>query len=158
MLINQQKLIIMNTKSPLAPETIPLEEAKVWTKNWQVKNPTHAKAFLIPVDDLIACFNEMGAKYKTDENGRLHVVIDDYEPYIRAYMSIDDSSEEHLLIVGTTTEDGIQYDDMIGSNLNNPVDDNSIEGSGVYDFTKPCPNNCDENSPLYHKPKVIFSK
>lgn len=153
MFINQQKLNIMNTKLPLTPETILLEEAQVWTKRWQAKNPEHSKAFLIPVDDLIACFNEMGVKFETDVNGKLHVVIDTYEPYIRGYMAIDDSSEEHLLIVGTTSEDGIQYDDMIGNNLNSP-----IEGSGVYDFTKPCPNNCDENSPLYHKPKAVFSK
>ena len=135
--------------SATRPLTRPLKDAIQWTKNWQENNKSHAKAFLIPVDDLLACFDEMGLKLSKDANGKFQVASDGAEAYIRSYMAIDDGGEERLLIVGTKSSDGTQYDDMVET----PSGD-----SLVYDFTKPCPSDCDPGSKLYHKVKMAFSK
>ena len=124
--------------SATTPLTRTLQEGINWTKNWQSKYPNLSKAFLIPAEDLIACFNEMGVKMGPD--GKLQLdASGEFEPCVRAYLAIEDgSSEEALLIVGTTTVDGVQYDDIIGTD----GEDGAINGSGIYDFTKPCPKSC----------------
>lgn len=134
--------------SATTPLTRTVKEGKQWTKNWQNKYPTLSKAFLIPVDDLLACFNEMGVKI--DSDGKLKLNAGDFGPAVRAYRAIEDSGDEALLIVGTKTTDGIQYDDIVTTDGDG--------SSGIYDFTKPCPSNCDKSSLLYHKVKIAFSK
>jgi hypothetical protein len=137
----------MNTKKPA---TRPVKTAKTWTKNWQEANKNHAKAFLIPIGDLIACFNEMNVKFTTDANGKIHAVSDGHEINVRTYLGTDNTtSEDHLLIVGTTTIDGINYKDIVETTTGESL---------VYDFTKPCPSNCDPKSLLNHKLTAIFSK
>ncbi|MDG5490388.1 hypothetical protein [Psychroserpens sp. SPM9] len=135
--------------SATTPLTRPLQDAITWTKTWQNNHKNLAKAFLIPVDDMIACFNEMGVKFKTDSNGKLQVDSDGHEPYVRSYVGTDGNREEHLLIVGTTTKDGIQYDDIVETPTGESL---------VYDFTKPCPSDCDPKSKLNHKVTIAFSK
>jgi hypothetical protein len=137
--------------SATKPLTRTLHEAKTWTKTWQNANKNHAKAFLIPIEDLIACFNEMDVKFTTDANGKIQAVSDGFEINIRAYLGTDDNtpSEDHLLLVGTTTKNGTDYVDKVVT----PTGD-----SLVYDFTKPCPSHCDPNSDLNHKVTMEFSK
>nr|WP_321221792.1 hypothetical protein [uncultured Psychroserpens sp.] len=137
--------------SSTTPATRTVKEAKNWTKRWQDNNKSHAKAFLVPIGDLIACFNEMNVKFTTDANGKIQAVSQGHEVNIRAYLGTDDKSpsEDHLLLVGTTTTDGVNYKDMV---------ETAAGVSQVYDFTKPCPSNCDPGSELNHKATAIFSK
>lgn len=53
---------------------------------------------------------------------------------IRGYLGIDDKGENHLLIVG------------IDENGNDMVDE--TQGQYVYDFTKPCPQQCGNKNQL----------
>ncbi|HIC32973.1 MAG TPA: hypothetical protein EYO76_13750 [Flavobacteriaceae bacterium] len=131
----------MSSPTPL---TISIEDAKTWTENWQKNNPNQPKAFLIPADDLIACFNTMDIKVTVDANGKLHLEVDRFEPAVRSYLAIDTNDEAHLLIVGTSTTDGENYKDH--------------PENGVYDFTRPCPSNCDPKSILFHANPSNISK
>ncbi len=54
---------------------------------------------------------------------------------VRAYCGIDDNGEYKLMLVG------------VDKNGNDLIDD--AAGAYIYDFTHPCPNVCDVNSPLY---------
>ncbi|WP_040280439.1 hypothetical protein [Psychroserpens damuponensis] len=137
--------------SATTPQTRPLADAITWTNNWQQNNKSHAKAFLIPMGDILACLNELGAKFTIDSSGKIQASTGDFDLNIRAYMGTDDSSpaEDHLLLVGTTTTDGKKYKDIVETPGGESL---------VYDFTKPCPNNCDEHSKLYHKIAIEYSK
>jgi len=54
---------------------------------------------------------------------------------IRAYMGIDEDGIARLMLVA------------VDENGNDLIDES--KGYYIYDFTLPCPNNCDVNSPLY---------
>lgn len=128
----------MSTKPPL---TRTLQEGKDWTENWQKNHKTLPKAFRIPVEDLVACFNEMNLNFTIDPaTNKLNFVPGTYPSSLRSYLATDDKGEDMLLIVGTTTTDGTNYRDItsVGGN------------SAIYDFTTPCPNDCDQGSILYH--------
>lgn len=105
--------------------TIPLSTAEQWTAEWRLQNPGKVKAFLIPVVDLQEVLNER-------------------PDMVRAYLGIqvnpDGSQEDKLVLVGAD-KDGSIYKDMLpphqGSN-----------GNYIYDFTVPCPVECDPTSSL----------
>ncbi|HKX85785.1 MAG TPA: hypothetical protein VJL37_03870 [Flavobacterium sp.] len=111
--------------------TITLECAKRWAARWRKEEGTYnahheLKAFLIPKVDLV------------------EVLAEDIDA-ARAYIGIDDDGIERLMIVGTKYDAKTDtYVDMItGANRDGVL----LEGD-IYDFTKPCPNTCDPNSPL----------
>ena len=111
--------------------TISLIEAKKWAKRWKKKEGNYNKhhelnAFLIPKIDL------------------LEVLTEDVDA-VRAYIGIDDNGVEKLMIVGTKYDPLTKiYVDMITvGEGNEPAGQDDI-----YDFTTPCPNACDKNSPL----------
>jgi hypothetical protein len=63
---------------------------------------------------------------------------------------------EKLLIVSTVKDRANIYRDIIADEKQDGTDanDNQRIGTGIFDFTQPCPSTCDENSPLYSpKPK-----
>jgi hypothetical protein len=137
---------------------IPLDEAALWTTIWRAKYPNNAKAFLIPVEDLMGVLTEMGVLQELEEG--IYKYDEGIKRDIRAYMAIDPHvgekgklPEEKVLLVGTqqAIEDGkLIYKDI----LDGKVDGQLLTGyeagggSGVYDFTDPCPNACDDGSPL----------
>ena len=147
---------------------IPIECAEKWTAKWQKENKgIHCSAFLIPVPDLINTLKEMGI---IDDYGNV-VSTEDPDPKIRAYMAIDEAKAkepgfgEKLVIVGTevrkfrngeyiTNEHGeiIHFDIVEGetNSFDAVASLASPSGSGAFDFTLPCPNNCDPDSPLNH--------
>lgn len=151
--------------NPDLQNTIPCAEAAEWTKAWRDKyqndqkpvvNPT--SAYLVPVVDLIEVLNEMGVlSDKVAEKAQGQACVKGLK--IRAYMAIgsedsDEKLEEKLLVVGTKYNRKTKvYEDII----NEEVDINEgklsafgtpITSSGIYDFTSPCPPDCDDNSPL----------
>lgn len=54
---------------------------------------------------------------------------------VRTYLGIDENNSTKLMIVG------------VDKNGNDLIDD--TKGQYIYDFTRPCPSDCDINSPLY---------
>ncbi|UQD57568.1 hypothetical protein [Flavobacterium sp. K5-23] len=110
---------------------ISLETAQKWAKRWKKKEGNYNKhhnlnAFLIPKVDLLE-------------------VLAEGVDAVRAYIGVDDNNVEKLMIVGTKFNPETKiYEDMItvGVGDANPVEDD------IYDFTRPCPTDCDPSSPL----------
>jgi len=145
-------------------KSIPVLEAQTYVKKWQSENSEtnkkgglkHAKAFLIPAGDLIDCLLEM--EIIKDLSCINTSLVD--SAGIRAYMGIDrlpsddipSAETEKLVLVATTKEDDgtktIHRDIIEGYVLKNPPPHKLI-GTGVFDFTEPCPTVCDPNSPFY---------
>lgn len=107
--------------------------AVAWTAAYRARvaagTPSTAKAFLIPVADLLGAAGEI-----MNQGGA---------PMARAYLAWDSvKNTEKLVIVGTTqdtTTPTTKYLDMLPSR--NP-------GSSIWDFTEPCPPVCDTTSDL----------
>ncbi|OIQ30015.1 MAG: hypothetical protein BM564_04400 [Bacteroidetes bacterium MedPE-SWsnd-G2] len=132
----------------MSTPTIPIKDAQDLTKNWQTHNPNFAKAFLIPINDILACINESGVDLEI-VNGRISTVNPDES--VRAYVGVKDSqkAEDEKLLIVATFKDGSEYVDIC-ENGANPPGGRRLYGSGVFDFTKPCPNECNRDSPLFH--------
>ncbi|WP_430466911.1 hypothetical protein [Winogradskyella ouciana] len=140
--------------SNLSTLTIPVKQAKDWAKEWQTANTNCAKAFLIPASDLIAMLTEMGVVTKDAKTGTL-TVGSTVDQGIRAYVGINPDNKKRgmaegygngLFLVGTEDVKGVHKDIVEG---NTGVDLSKMVGTGVYDFIRPCPSNCDITSPLY---------
>ncbi len=137
----------------LQPLIIPLKQAKAWAKTWQEMNPECAKAFLIPISDLVNALIEMGiAKRNTDGGFEVKEVPN---AAVRAYLGMNPDPTERslkngygnkLYIVGTRKEGDI-YKDLVVDDQPSPAAV-GLTGSGIFDFTKPCPSDCDPGSPL----------
>ncbi|WP_299208317.1 hypothetical protein [uncultured Dokdonia sp.] len=160
----------------MSTKTISFEDAVADTDLWQKLNPDHAKAFLIPTDDLLSALAEMDVITIDPTTGNItgNTAASNNQD-VRAYMGIDttiyanygngkDPKEfkangygEKLLIVGTmanplvpSSDIDVMYDEK--NRVTYPPGNRfNINGSGIYDFTRPCPNECDPTSPLYHK-------
>ena len=117
--------------------TIPLKEAKEWTTQWQRNNPNLSKAFLLPVENLLGCLQEMGV-LKIDSDGKATITLGK-DQKVRTYIGLDEKKTQKLIMVGTKNENGV-YKDLISENEDN--------NSGIYDFSRPCPYDCDLSSPL----------
>ncbi|WP_405295300.1 hypothetical protein [Algibacter sp. Ld11] len=146
-------------------------EAITWTHRWQKENYQrnsageliHARAFLIPVDDLLNCLLEMEVLVSEGEN-IYKLEKSNIREKIRAYMATDRPEEtqpsaqtEKLLVVGTNPkiiDDKIVYKDIFdcgGCSCDDKVKTKVLAeqaNSDVYDFTKPCPSDCDFSSEL----------
>ncbi|AXT53894.1 hypothetical protein D1818_24895 [Aquimarina sp. BL5] len=137
--------------NPNNENTVESDVAAEWTAAWREQCPDNCKAFLIPAVDLIEVLNEMGIlKDKAAAKAQKRASKNKLD--VRAYMAIGSEDggpvEERLLIVGTQEVDGV-YRDVI----NGEIDGKSVglgdsSNSGIYDFTLPCPNTCDNDSKL----------
>jgi len=108
--------------------SISLQTAKSWAKNWRSKESTYnkyheCKAFNIPKIDLQEVLAEKGVAS------------------IRAYIGVDANGEEKLMIVGVNA----QGKDMLTLTKDGTL---AADGGAIYDFSKPCPTECDPESPL----------
>ena len=134
--------------------TITLEDAKEWTKLWQVENTDHCKAFLIPAEDLTAVLKEMNILVQHPSGD--YILDESKLPNagVRSYIGIDTTNGtkkengygEKLVIVGTTYDVKTKVHSDI---IKNEQDPTSLD-SGIYDFTQPCPSTCDVTSPLFN--------
>ena len=135
-------------KSQITVPTIPLPEAKKRVARFRaqlagsVPEANMPRAVLIPIADILAIVN----KYQTlTPKGDIVVALKG----IRAYFAVNEADEDlpddiTALIVPVdlkgsdiiTTPVGLGYGDDEG-------------GSEIYDFTAPCPSECDVDSPLY---------
>ena len=108
---------------------ISLATAVSWTTNWRSAPSSSARAFLVPVEDLQGVLAEMG----NPSTG-----------CIRAYLGVDNTNgEEKLIIVGTKKDKSGVYRDLLPDAGDGDGDDFSI-----WDFSTPCPPDCDDDSAL----------
>jgi hypothetical protein len=106
---------------------IPLDTAIDWTSRWREfqasskPNPDdNKKAFRVDVAELQEVVSNIPGEVK----------------YVRFYLGLDENLSEHLVLVGVDAGNKDLY---------------ANEGKTyTYDFTHPCPNVCDINSPLFN--------
>ncbi|MFC4636508.1 hypothetical protein ACFO3O_21560 [Dokdonia ponticola] len=159
----------------MSTKTISFEDAVADTDLWQKLNADHAKAFLIPTSDLLSALAEMDIITIDPTTGNITGNTSaSNNQEVRAYMGIDtliynnygngkdpvkfkeNGYGEKLLIVGTMADPSkadsdidVMYDEKTRTTYP-PGARFNINGSGIYDFTRPCPRDCDPNSPLNH--------
>lgn len=120
--------------------TVTLATAKKWIKEWRDQESTYnkyhsLKAFNIPLIDLQQVIEEKGVT-----SVRAYIGVAKYENHDTKPPEI--MYQEKLLIVGV---------DKDGKDMIKAVDPNVLgdgEEDDIYDFTDPCPNLCDPDSPL----------
>lgn len=128
------KKYLSDEPKPNPTNTIDLETAKEWTERWRSMESTYnahqdCRAFNIPLKDL----KEVIAEGPASVRGYIGVERKNVENEI-VY-------EEKLILVGVD-ENG---KDMISSTDGKNLD---IDSGKIYDFSRPCPNDCDSSSPL----------
>lgn len=142
----------------LIKDTIPLIKGKKWAAKWQSENPNKAKAFLIPMEDIIETLTEMNVLQQIPGQASYHLNVNENEG-LRAYVGINEDtdptvgSNEKLLIVGTVLNQETGEHCDIVQDGNYPESGITRVGSGIFDFTLPCPNHCDQGSPLFNPSK-----
>jgi|RhiMetdeSRZDD1v2_1073273.scaffolds.fasta_scaffold00608_25 hypothetical protein len=113
---------------------IPLADAERYTARWREDHRGSDKAFTINVQELKDIIDELGRRHHH------HCPIEQ----IRVYFGIKDDGKEGLILVGVD-KDG---KDITTLPPTSDGADDDVDNSGTYDFTKPCPDTCDETSPL----------
>lgn len=114
----------------LTDNEITLDQAKQWVHNWQNRNDicgNEFKASRIPIADLTELL---------DNNPEVE--------YVRVYLGCYEENGSTIyktLVVGVNAEGN----DIIGPGAVPGPNPNTQ----IYDMTMPCPNMCDEHSPLY---------
>jgi len=136
--------------NPINVPTIPLEAAKSRVRRFREQmlekggDPAGVpRAILIPISDLLAIIE----KYSTvDEEGN---VINSLQG-VRAYFAVKATDKELaddvtalIVAVDKKGKDIIPTSDLLQG-----------DGSEIYDFTKPCPTECDPESPLFVGPEL----
>ncbi len=117
--------------------TIPLNEAVERVTHFRnrmlgyMPAPDVPRAVLIPVEAL----QEIMTRYGNDMNG------------IRTYFSIEGGPEQTAVTVVVVAVDQ-QGKDIIAQSKSEGEDDDS----DIYNFTGPCPSECDTTSPLFIEP------
>ncbi|MEP2935261.1 MAG: hypothetical protein ABJM06_06060 [Gilvibacter sp.] len=106
-------------------DTVSLQDAETWTAEWRKQNPGNVKAFLIPTDDLTGVLAENPDKVRA---------------YIGIKLNGDGTQEAKLLIVAADRVGSIYEDQLPPQQGDN--------GNYIFDFTSPCPTDCDPNSSL----------
>ncbi|RZK41406.1 MAG: hypothetical protein EOO90_11455 [Pedobacter sp.] len=133
---------------PINVPTVPLKHAQLSISRFRdrlVKSavfPVESlpKAILIPIEDLQAIMQ----KYNTvTDNGDVVTAIQG----VRAYFAIKETDkalpDPITALIVPVDLDG---NDIIYNGVQLGEDDPETE---IYDFTKPCPDSCDPDSPLY---------
>ena len=102
-----------------------------WTSQYRSSHANEARAFLVSVQALNSLLAEMGNPT-------------DPEVCIRIYKGLDTSTnEEKLVLVGTKKDRDGMYRDLLPD-----TGDTTDSEHNLYDFSRPCPPECDPSSPL----------
>lgn len=135
---------------PINVPTIPLNDAiarvtrfrEKMVKSAEIPESNVPRAILIPIDDLLAIIQ----KYTTvDDEGNVKSKLSGVRTYFAIKATDEDLSDEVTALVVAVDLEG---NDLINTKSTLGVDDDG-EGSEIYDFTRPCPDICDPESPLY---------
>ena len=127
-------------------------EVAGWTEAWRTVYKEAGipvpKGFLIPVQDLMGVLTEMNVL--TDNGNNNYTYNKSLGRDVRAYMGFD-GSVPHLVMLGTKVVNGVYrdlYDGGVDGQKGTLTGEEGFEGSGIYDFSRPCPNACDDDSKL----------
>lgn len=134
---------------PINVPTIPLDEAiarvtrfrERMTESAAVPEHNIPRAVLIPIDDLLAIVS----KYTTlDDEGNAVTTLQGVRAYFDIKLTDEDLPDPVTALVVPVDLKG---NDIITA----PVSIGLGEGDDteIYDFTKPCPSECDPESPLF---------
>jgi len=136
--------------SPINVPTIPINEAiarvtrfrEKMVKSAAIPESNIPRAILIPIHDLLAIIQ----KYTTvDDEGNVRSSLKGVRTYFAIKATDQDLPDEVTALVVAVDLKG---NDLI--NTGNGVGaGGDEEESEIYDFTKPCPDVCDKESPLY---------
>jgi hypothetical protein len=136
-------------------DSVKIHDAENYTAAWQTAHGTTLpKAFVIPIIDFVNLLTELNF-INIESDGRFSLnQLDGTEAAVRAYIGIDPKSpftlKEKLFLVGALKLPGSSNFKEIIQNEKNPIPGMTPSGSGVFDFTTPCPSHCDDDSPLNH--------
>lgn len=130
---------------PIKVPTVKLPEAQIRVERFRkqlkgsMPESNIPRAILIPIADLMAIVD----KYQTvDQNGDITNTLQGVRAYFAVKLTDLAKPDDVTALVVAVDKDG---NDIISDPTN--LQDN--DGSEIYDFTKPCPDQCDINSPLY---------
>ncbi|MEZ5013561.1 MAG: hypothetical protein R2794_04655 [Chitinophagales bacterium] len=106
---------------------IPLADAIRFTARWRTTHPTAIRAFTTNIGEIRQIINKSDSPGTADGDK------------IRLYFAINDNNEETLVLVKVDENgrDEYAYPDSHGNMT-----------SGTFDLLMPCPNTCDDQSPL----------
>ncbi len=133
---------------PINVPTIPLNEAiarvtrfrEKMVKSAAIPESNIPRAILIPINDLLAIVQ----KYTTvDDEGNVQSALTGIRTYFAIKATDQDLPDEVTALVVAVDKDG---NDLINTKVGLGDDG---EGSEIYDFTAPCPDVCDPESPLF---------
>ena len=113
--------------------SIALSDACRYTRRWREAGNT-IRAFTIDKQELLDIIDELGVKHQKEIK------------QVRVYFGIKDDEKEALVLVAVD-----EFGNDITSFMKPGETTQKVEGeeeSGTYDFTRPCPDTCDEGSPL----------
>lgn len=119
---------------PGAQDTIPEQLAVTITTNWRDyiskhdPDPNYIRAFNIPMVDI----KELAEFYAC--------------PSVRAYLAMETPGDITTLKIVLVPVDA-KGNDILSVPVK--TDANVVDQSSIYDFTSPCPQLCDLNSPLF---------
>jgi hypothetical protein len=132
---------------PINTPTIPVNMAKARVKRFreqlidQVPEANIPRAILIPIDDLMAIVE----KYTiVDAEGNTHNTLSGVRAYFAVKVTDQDLDDDVTALIVAVDKQG---KDIINTSKGLSGEDD--EDSEIYDFTKPCPDVCDPESPLY---------
>lgn len=134
---------------PINVPTIPLEDAiarvtlfrEKMLKSAAVPEESVPRAILIPIDDLLAIIQ----KYTTvDDEGNVRSTLKGVRTYFAIKPTDHDLPDEVTALVVAVD---MQGNDLINTGTEIGLGDEG--GSEIYDFTAPCPSECDPESPLF---------
>ena len=134
---------------PINVPTIPLSDAiarvtlfrEKMVKSATIPESNIPRAILIPIDDLLAIIQ----KYTTvDEEGNVKSTLLGVRTYFAIKASDQNLTDEVTALVVAVD---LQGNDLINTTSTLGVGEEG--GSEIYDFTRPCPDVCDPESPLF---------
>ena len=134
---------------PINVPTIPLEDAIVrvtlfrekMVKSAAIPESNIPRAILIPIDDLLAIVQ----KYTTvDDEGNVKSTLKGVRTYFAIKATDQNLTDEVTALVVAVD---LQGNDIINTTVGVGLGEEG--GSEIYDFTTPCPTECDPESPLF---------
>ena len=134
---------------PINVPTIPLEDAIVrvtlfrekMVKSAAIPESNIPRAILIPIDDLLAIVQ----KYTTvDDEGNVKITLKGVRTYFAIKATDQNLTDEVTALVVAVD---LQGNDIINTTVGVGLGEEG--GSEIYDFTTPCPTECDPESPLF---------
>jgi len=134
---------------PIQVPTIPVNAAVNMVTRFrdqfasQVPEANIPRAILIPIDDLMAIVEKFST---VNENGDIVNELQGVRAYFAVKLSDKALPNDVTALIVPVDKDG---NDIINKNDTLTDDDND---SDIYDFTKPCPDQCDPKSPLFINP------